>query len=88
MEPVDQINNKKRKPEAKAKKAKKMKTEAISLEEKQRSILNWIDSQLKEDEDNNLKGKVCLYGQSTATEIRNFGEVERCMKARNKRHHI
>ena len=40
MEPVDQINNKKRKPEAKAKKAKKMKTEAIPLEEKQRSILN------------------------------------------------
>ena len=38
-----------------------MKTEAISLEEKQMSILNRIDSQLKEDEDNNLKGKVCLY---------------------------
>ena len=40
VEPVDQINNKKRKPETKAKKAKKMKTEAILLEEKQMSILS------------------------------------------------
>ena len=56
-----------------------MKTEVISLEEKQMSILNRSDSELKEDEDNKLNDKVCLHGQSIAIEIRNFGEVERCM---------
>ena len=34
-----------------------MKTEAVSLEEKQMSILNKIDSELKEDEDNKFKDK-------------------------------
>ena len=56
-----------------------MKTEAISLEEKQMSILSWIDSKLKEDEDNKLKDKKYLYAQSIAAETRNFEEVERCM---------
>ena len=79
VEPLDQINNKKRKPETKAKKARKMKTEAISLEEKQMSILNGIDSELKEDEDNKLKDKEYLYGQAISADIRNFGEVDRCM---------
>ena len=76
VEPVEQVNNKKRKLEAKAKKAKKMKTEAIS-EEKQMSILNRIDSELKEDEDSKLKDKECFHGQSIVAEIRNFGEVDR-----------
>ena len=73
VEPVDQINNKKRKPETKGKKAKKMKTEAILLEEKQMSILSWIDGELKEDIDNKLKDKEYLHGQLIAAEIRNFG---------------
>ena len=79
VEPVDEISNKKRKPETKAKKAKKMKNETISLEEKQMSILNRIDSELKEDEDNKLKDKEYLYGQSIAAEICNFVKAGRCM---------
>ena len=47
-----------------------MKVEAISLEEKQISILNRIDSELKEHEFNQLKDKKYLYGQSIAAEIR------------------
>ena len=43
------------------------------------SILNRIGSELEEDEDNKLKAKEYLYGQSIAAEICNFGEVERCM---------
>ena len=39
-----------------------MKTEAISLEETQMSILNGIDSELKDDEDNKLKDNEYLYG--------------------------
>ena len=38
VEPIDQINNKKQKPETEVNKVKKMKTEAISLEETQMSI--------------------------------------------------
>ena len=53
MEPIDQINNKKQKPETEVNKVKKKKTEAISLEETQMSILNGIDSELKDDEDTN-----------------------------------
>ena len=53
VEPIDQINNKKQKPETEVNKVKKMKTEAISLEETQMSILNGIDSELKDDEDTN-----------------------------------
>ena len=56
-----------------------MKTEVISLEEKQMSILNRSDSELKVDENNKLNDTVYLHGQSIALEIRNFGEVERCM---------
>ena len=56
-----------------------MKTEAISLEEKQMSMLNRIDPELKEDEDNKLKDKEYLNGHSIAAEIHNFGEVKRCM---------
>ena len=56
-----------------------MKTKAILLEEKQMSILNRIDSELKEDEGNKLKDKEYLYKQSIAAKIRNFGEEERCM---------
>ena len=56
-----------------------MKTEAISLEEKQMSILTRIDSELKEDGDNKLKDNEYLYGQWIAAEIRNFGEIESCM---------
>ena len=63
MEPIDQINNKKQKPETEVEKVKKKKkTEAISLEETQMSILNRIDSELKEDEDNKLKDNEYLYG--------------------------
>ena len=64
MEPIDQINNKKQKLETEVKKnkVKKMKTEAISLEETQMSILNGIDSELKDDEDNKLKDNEYLYG--------------------------
>ena len=47
-----------------------MKAEAISLEEKQISILNRIDSEVKEYEFNKLKDKEYLYGQSIAAEIR------------------
>ena len=47
-----------------------MKAEAISLEEKQMSILNRTDSELKEHECNKLKDKEYLYGQSIAAEIR------------------
>ena len=58
VEPIDQINNKKQKLETEVEKVKKKKkTEAISLEETQMSILNRIDSELKEDEDNKLKDK-------------------------------
>ena len=58
VEPINQINNKKQKPETEVEKVKKKKkTEAISLEETQMSILNRIDSELKEDEDNKLKDK-------------------------------
>ena len=53
-----------------SKKAKKMKAEVISVEEKQISILNRMDSELKEDELNKLKDKEYLYGQSIAAEIR------------------
>ena len=56
-----------------------MKTEAISSEETQTSILNQIDSELKEDEDNKLKDNEYLYRYSIATKICNFGEVETCM---------
>ena len=56
-----------------------MKTEATSLEVKQTAILNQTDSDLKEDEDNKLQDKKYLYGQLIAVEIRNFGEIERCM---------
>ena len=52
VEQVDQINNKKRKHWTKAKKTKKMKAEAILLEEKNMSILNRTDSELMEGEDN------------------------------------
>ena len=62
MEPIDQINNKKQKLETEVNKVKKMKTEAISLEETQMSILNGIDSELKDDEDNKLKDNEYLYG--------------------------
>ena len=62
MEPIDQINNKKQKPETEVEKVKKMKTEATSLEETQMSILNGIDSELKDDEDNKLKDNEYLYG--------------------------
>ena len=64
VEPIDQINNKKQKLETEVKKnkVKKMKTEAISLEETQMSILNGIDSELKDDEDNKLKDNEYLYG--------------------------
>ena len=51
---------------ARSKNTKKMKVEAISLEEKQISILNRIDSELKEYEFNKLKDKEYLYGQSIA----------------------
>ena len=50
-----------------------MKTETILLKEKQMSMLNRIDPELKEDEDNKLKDKEYLNGQSIAAEIRNFG---------------
>ena len=50
-----------------------MKTEAISLEEKQMLMLSRIDGELKEDMDNKLKDKEYLWGQSIAAEIRNFG---------------
>ena len=43
------------------------------------SILNGIDSELKDDEDNKLKDNEYLYGQSIATKICIFGEVETCM---------
>ena len=62
MEPIDQINNKKQKLETEVEKVKKMKTEATSLEETQMSILNGIDSELKDDEDNKLKDNEYLYG--------------------------
>ena len=63
MEPIDQINNKKQKLETEVEKVKKKKkTEAISLEETQMSILNRIDSELKDDEDNKLKDNEYLYG--------------------------
>ena len=57
-----------------------MKTEAVSLEEKQMSILNQIDSELKEDEDNKFKDKEYWYGQSIAAEIRKFVEVGRYIR--------
>ena len=56
-----------------------MKTEAISLEEKQMSIFNRIDSELMEDEHNKLKDNEYLYGHPIDAKIHNFGEVERCM---------
>ena len=56
-----------------------MKTKALSFEEEQMPILNPIDSELKENDHNKLKDKEYLYGQSIAAEIRNFGELERCM---------
>ena len=80
VEPVDQINNKKQKPETKAKKLKEMKTEAVSLEEKQMSILNQIDSELKEDEDNKFKDKEYWYGQSIAAETQKCVEVRRYIR--------
>ena len=43
------------------------------------SILNRIDSKLKEDGDSKLKDKEYLYGRSLAAKVRNFGEVQRCM---------
>ena len=43
------------------------------------SILNRTDTELKYDEDSKLKNKEYLYGLSVAAEIRNFGEVVRCM---------
>ena len=43
------------------------------------SILNRTDTELKYDEDSKLKNKEYLYGLSVAVEIRNFGEVVRCM---------
>ena len=52
------------------------------------SILNRIDSKLKEDGDSKLKDKEYLYGRSIAAKVRNFGEVQRCMIKHEVIYHI
>ena len=49
------------------------------LEQKQMSIMEKMENELKEDKDNKSQDPEYLYAQSLAAELRNFGEVERCM---------
>ena len=66
--------------EPKTIKTKKMKQTGMTLlEQKQMSIMEKMENELKEDKDNKIQDPEYLYAQSLAAELRNFGEVERCM---------